>query len=202
MVAVPRAVHAACGVCVVHDLPDMARHEGAVRTMQIIMPTRTAAFAIVLLLLTIPAFWPDYGSRLGAVDPYTHVHAGLGLLWLLALITQPLLIRARRVPLHRTFGRPAVMVGVAFVVSSALLTHHRAARMEATQFDEIGHGFALPLIMAMVGMLRSLPPLHPGRPAFRRFIALVVTMLTWHFIAPWSDTWPDVMRWFRRLPLT
>ena len=132
------------------------------------MPTGAALSAALMLALAIPAFWPDYLAKLRAVDPYTHAHALLGLLWLLALIVQPLHIRARKVPLHRLVGRVAGIIGVGFVVSSVLLTHHRASRMDAATFERDGFGFYLPLSMAaffcaalVMGLIwRRVTPMH------------------------------------------
>jgi hypothetical protein len=111
---------------------------------------RLAVSAAILLALSIPAFRPDYYAKFPAVDGYTHAHALLGALWLLALIAQPLLIRSRRMHLHRTAGRTAWIAGVAFVASSVLLTHHRASRMDAALFEQYGYGFYLPLVMALL----------------------------------------------------
>lgn len=114
------------------------------------MPTQAAILAAVLLLLAIPAFWPDYLARLRAADLYTHAHAILGTLWLLALVVQPLLIRARQMRLHRSIGRLAVAAGIAFFISGLLLTHHRASRMAETAFERDGYFFYLPLLMSAI----------------------------------------------------
>lgn len=114
------------------------------------MPTQAAILAGVLLLLAVPAFWPDYLVRLRAADPYTHAHATLGTLWLLALVVQPLLIRARQMRLHRSIGRLAGAGGIAFLISGVLLTHYRASRMAEAAFERDGHFFYLPLLMSAI----------------------------------------------------
>ncbi|MBX3635114.1 MAG: hypothetical protein KF683_06970 [Rubrivivax sp.] len=149
--------------------------------------------ALVLLALSVPAFWPDYLAKPAAADLYTHVHALLGLLWLLALVAQPLLVRARRVRQHRALGRIAVAVGVAFVVSGLLLTHHRVSRMPAADFAAHGFGFYLPLLMTGVfaaALLqgwrwRRVMPLH-ARYMACTLLALVdpVTARLMYFHAP------------------
>jgi hypothetical protein len=114
------------------------------------LPTHAALLAAVLLVLAVPAFWPDYLARLRAADPYTHAHALLGTLWLLALMVQPLLIRARRLRLHRLIGRLAGTAGLAFFTSGVLLTHYRAGRMTEAAFERDGSGFYLPLVMSAI----------------------------------------------------
>lgn len=230
------------------------------------MHVRVAVLAAVLVALAIPAFWPDYLSRVPASDPYTHAHALLGFLWLGALLVQPLLARAGRLDRHRAIGRFAVFVGAAFVLSSVLLTHHRASRMDAERFGREGHGFYLPLVMAaiflaalvlavrwrrvpslharfmvctalplldpliarllyfhapplpapflyqvpafsivvatLVGLTRTLPAGSPGRPVLRSFALAVTAALLLYFATPSSDSWLDLLRWFRSLPLT
>jgi hypothetical protein len=106
------------------------------------------AAALGLLVLSVPAFWPTYLSRPLAADPYTHAHALLGTLWLLVLMAQPRLVAGRRLGLHRRLGWAAVALGVALVVSSVLLTHHRVSRLDAATFARDGAGFYLPLVMA------------------------------------------------------
>ena len=54
------------------------------------MPLRLALSAVLLLLLGLIAFWPQYLSKLVLLEPYTHAYTFLGLLWLLGLIAQPL----------------------------------------------------------------------------------------------------------------
>lgn len=129
---------------------------------------RLPVVAAVLLVLAVPAFWPAYLSKPRAADPYTHAHALIGLLWLLLLVLQPLLVRARRVALHRRIGQAGAAMGLGFVVSSVLLTHHRASRMDPATFEREGFGFYLPLAMAALFaaalalglMWRRARPLH------------------------------------------
>lgn len=109
-----------------------------------------ASAALVMLALSVPAFWPGYLSKPAAGDRYTHLHAALGTLWLLVLIAQPLLIRARRFAMHRRVGRFALVIGVAFVVAATLLSHHRMVQMDDSQFLRDGYSFYLPLVMIAI----------------------------------------------------
>jgi hypothetical protein len=111
-------------------------------------PVRLAVAAGLLLALSALAFWPPYLSRWRAADAYLHVHAALGTGWLLLLIAQPLLVRARRLAAHRRIGRLACIAGAAFVVSGVLLAHRGVARMDAAQFAREGYFLYLPLMMA------------------------------------------------------
>lgn len=132
------------------------------------LPIITAISAAVLIVLAVPAFWPGYLSRAASADGYTHTHALLGLLWLLLLIVQPLLVRARRFRVHRLLGRAGALAGAGFVVSSILLTHHRVVAMDAERLATDGFGFYLPLAMAalfaaalMLGLKwRRVMPMH------------------------------------------
>lgn len=168
------------------------------------LPVFTAISAAVLLILAVPAFWPDYLSRAGSADNYTHAHALLGLLWLLLLIVQPLVVRARKLRIHRKLGRLGVVVGGGFLVSSILLTHHRLNAMDVEVFASDGFGFYLPLVMAalfggalLLGVAwRRTMPLH-GRYMACTALALVDPVIArlLYFHGP-SLTIP----WLRQLP--
>lgn len=132
------------------------------------MPLRLSLSALILLALSVPAFWPKYLSRLHTADAYTHTHAVLGTTWLLLLIIQPLLVHTRRVRTHRLVGRVAAGVGVAFVLASILLAHRGAVRMSPEDFARFGFFLYLPLSMAVIFaaalglgvMWRRVPVLH------------------------------------------
>jgi uncharacterized membrane protein len=106
--------------------------------------------AVALLLLAGLAFWPPYLSKIGQAEGYTHVHAILGASWLVLLAVQPALIRAKRRAQHRLLGRAGVLVGLAFVASSAFIAHRSLARMSAEQFLREGGAVYLPLAMACI----------------------------------------------------
>ena len=114
------------------------------------MTQRLPLLSLVLLALSALAFWPAYLSKFRGADVYTHVHASLGAAWLLLLLVQPLLIRARRLQLHRLIGRVAAAIGAAFVVSSILIANRSAARMDPTQFSREGYSLYLPFVMAAI----------------------------------------------------
>ena len=112
------------------------------------LPLRLAITAVAMLALAVLAFWPQYLSKFRAADAYTHLHAVLGLAWLLLLVAQPLLFQARRLSLHCTVGRYACALGAAFVLSGVLVAHRSVNRMTPDVFEREGHFVYLPLVMA------------------------------------------------------
>jgi len=79
-----------------------------------------------LLALAILTFWPTYVSLPPAANhPYTHFHAAVATLWVLMLITQPLLIRSGRIRAHRALGKVSWVLAPVFIVAVLLLAHHR-----------------------------------------------------------------------------
>ena len=86
-------------------------------------------FFLLLLVLVVAGFTPrvpdtpffGYFSQLGTsrhVPPVIHVHALIAVVWFLLLSTQPFLIRANRLDLHRKLGRASIVVVLLFVGTS------------------------------------------------------------------------------------
>jgi uncharacterized membrane protein len=101
--------------------------------------------------LALLAFWPNYLAKpLAPIDGYTHFHAATGLLWLVLLLAQALLVRARRLDLHRFLGRLSFAAAPLFVLSSLLLAHHRFSRMDAVTFEREACTLYLPLSAALL----------------------------------------------------
>lgn len=156
------------------------------------LPLGLALSAAAMLPLAALAFWPQYLSRFAAADAYTHSHAAFGLLWLLALIAQPLLVRARRLAVHRIVGRAAVALGAAFVVTGILTAHRAMRRLDPAKLADEGYFLYLPLVMAAIfaaalalGVAwRKVPALH-GRfmagTALPLLDPLLARILGFHF---------------------
>ena len=107
--------------------------------------------AVGLLALTLFAFWPTYLSKpFAPIDGYTHFHAAIGALWLLLVLTQALLIVARKRPVHRALGRVSYVAAPLFVLSSVLLAHHRFSRMDPATFNQEAYTLYLPLTAALL----------------------------------------------------
>lgn len=101
--------------------------------------------------LVVLAFWPMYFSRpFAAIDPYTHLHALTGCLWLVLLFAQLLSIRARRHALHRALGRCSYVLAPVFVLAGVLLSHHRLASMSEATFAQEGYSHYLPFYTSVV----------------------------------------------------
>jgi hypothetical protein len=82
-----------------------------------------------LALLIILGFWPSYFSKFFSGTNYFkfyfHFHAAMMLLWLSALITQPILIRKKKLPLHRLVGKVSYFLFPLVIASVVLLAHSR-----------------------------------------------------------------------------
>jgi hypothetical protein len=81
-------------------------------------------FALVLL-----GFWPSYFAKFfnGTADFnfYFHFHATMVILWIAMLIAQPLLIRKKKLALHRLVGKLSYVVFPLIFISVLLLVHSR-----------------------------------------------------------------------------
>jgi len=132
------------------------------------LPSRVSLSALLLLALSGIGFWPPYLSRPQAAHAYVHMHAVLGVIWLLLLTVQPLLIKAAMHAQHRLLGRVGVALGGVFALSGVLLAHRSLVNMGPEQFAREGRFVYLPLIMAvlfaaalaMAVRFRASPALH------------------------------------------
>lgn len=91
-----------------------------------------------LMLLAFVGFWQSYFSQLftaeGGFNGYFHFHAAMATLWIIILITQPILIRTKRYKLHRRIGTIAHVVLALFFLSVILLTHHQLSSAESIRY--------------------------------------------------------------------
>lgn len=83
---------------------------------------RNIGFVFLLFMpLTFLGFYKTYfvlsPEFEGTVDVYTHIHAFVASLWITLLIVQPLLIRAKKFSLHRSFGKISYVVFIALILS-------------------------------------------------------------------------------------
>jgi heme exporter protein D len=86
-------------------------------------------YFIGLVGLILVGFWPSYFSKFynGTADFtfYFHFHTSMVGIWILMLIVQPLLIRKKKLALHRLIGKASYLVFSLVFVSIILLSHSR-----------------------------------------------------------------------------
>jgi hypothetical protein len=91
--------------------------------------TRISAFVIwgfVCLAISFVGFWPSYVTPLSAgtyhsPSPMMSWHVLSTVLWLVLLISQPLLIQQNNVALHRQFGFFGVFVAIGVVITGIVV---------------------------------------------------------------------------------
>jgi hypothetical protein len=66
--------------------------------------SRSGPYFAALFVLALIAYWNSYLSQILSASNYTHFHASLAALWILMLVAQPMLIRAKRLTWHRVLG--------------------------------------------------------------------------------------------------
>lgn len=103
---------------------------------------RAYLWVTLLLLLTIPAFWPSYLGRLGGVEWQLHVHGTTAGLWLLLLIWQSWSIHHGRRAAHRSTGLAVLLLTPVFLAGGILVIGTIAGR--AGPFPDL---FAAPLVL-------------------------------------------------------
>jgi hypothetical protein len=140
---------------------------------------RSGYYFAALLAVAVFAFWPSYFSRLPAGGTaYMRVHALLMAAWIVLLIAQPSLIRARRNDLHRRLGRISYVLVPLAVVAALLLAHSRFAPLDAAAFAANAAFLYLPLAATLLfGLTYALAVACRGSPALHaRF--MIGTSLT------------------------
>jgi hypothetical protein len=94
-------------------------------------------YFIGLFVLVILGFWPSYlakfFNRTANFKFYFHFHAAMMILWIAALIVQPILIKKKKLPLHRLIGKmtyflvPLMFISVILMIN---LSHNHNVNEE------------------------------------------------------------------------
>lgn len=82
-------------------------------------------WVIGLLVISFIAFWPTYYAVISESDFHVHFHAVTAMLWFTLLLVQPVLIKKRKLRLHRLFGKISYPVAGLVIISIVLLAHNR-----------------------------------------------------------------------------
>lgn len=163
-------------------------------------PARSGPWFAVFLVVALIAFWPSYLSRIGAQTAYTHLHASTATLWMVLLIAQPALIRARRLDLHRMLGRLSLGLVPVVVGSMVLLAHSRISGLGGEAFA--GQSYLLYLQISQVALFalcfgaaiwtRRRTELH-ARFMILTGVTLVdpvgVRLMVWADLGAWNYQW-------------
>ncbi len=90
---------------------------------------KSGFYFIGLVGIVLLGFWPSYFSKIfNGTENYSfyfHFHVAMMSLWLLALITQPILIRKKKLAVHKFIGRLTYILMPLLFISVILLTHFR-----------------------------------------------------------------------------
>lgn len=82
-----------------------------------------------LVFLVVLGFWPSYFAKFfnGTADFsfYFHFHATVLIIWMSGLIIQPILIRKKKLSIHRMVGKISYFIIPLIFISILLLTHSR-----------------------------------------------------------------------------
>ncbi|MFD1820545.1 hypothetical protein SAMN04515674_104105 [Pseudarcicella hirudinis] len=92
---------------------------------------KSAIFYVPLIIFILGGFWRGYFSRFfnweqfSKITFYTHFHFLMVSLWVVLLIIQPILIRQKKVAIHKKLGRISYILMPLIFVSVLLLFHSR-----------------------------------------------------------------------------
>lgn len=109
-------------------------------------------FFLVLIPLAVLGFWKSYFSKLFASDnnfgTYFHFHAVLMALWIVFLIVQPALIRAKKYTIHRINGRISFIL-MPLILVSILLMLHSGGKADPPEQQGFAY-FAIPVVLFFI----------------------------------------------------
>jgi hypothetical protein len=85
-----------------------------------------------LIVLVLLGFWPSYFSKFldgtANFSNYFHFHATVLIVWMALLIIQPILIRKKKIKIHRLIGIASYFIIPLIFLSIILLTHFRTPK--------------------------------------------------------------------------
>jgi len=97
-------------------------------------------FATLVFGIVIWGFWPSfYGHPLSLKTNMHYVHATATTLWIMLLVTQPLLIRLNNRSLHKTMGKLTYLIFPLMIVTGWFLIQSRQHAL--TEVDDFSYGF-------------------------------------------------------------
>jgi hypothetical protein len=92
-----------------------------------VMPYRHAHYYLVLLvMLTVPAFWPTYFSVISDANVALHIHSFTASLWIALLLFQSWAIHHRHREWHHVVGVTSLALFPLFLAGSVLIAHKMA----------------------------------------------------------------------------
>ena len=88
---------------------------------------KSGYYLIILVLFMLLGFWPTYFSKFidgtANFNTYFHFHAFMASVWIFILITQPILIRKKKLAIHKLIGKLSYFILPIFFASVILLKH-------------------------------------------------------------------------------
>jgi hypothetical protein len=105
------------------------------------MPYRHAHYYLLLLMvLTVVAFWPIYFSMLPSAGIALHIHGFSASLWIVLLAFQSWTIHHRRNEWHRAVGLASLAIFPLFFAGSTLIVHTMASNFASGDFFDSRFG--------------------------------------------------------------
>lgn len=111
---------------------------------------RAGFYFLVMLLVAFAAFWPSYFSRLSQTGAIRHFHGIVASSWVALLVVQGLLMRSRKVAVHRRIGKLAYVIAPLFVVSGLLIVQDMTRGANPFQ-QQFGSRLAFVDLVAVAG---------------------------------------------------
>lgn len=102
-------------------------------------------YLMCLIILILLGFWPSYFSKFingtANFSNYFHFHATILFLWMLLLIVQPILIRKKKIKMHRMIGIASYFIIPLIFLSIILLTHFRTPKGDLITENDLNGAF-------------------------------------------------------------
>ena len=122
-------------------------------------------FLMALIPLTFLGFFKTYFNQIPTfeenITPYIHLHAAIASIWIIMLITQPLLIRNKKLDLHRKIGKISYFVFplliLSFIPQMGRIFH---SDNPTVLFFPLADSILLTLCYSLAIYYRKSPPRH------------------------------------------